>query len=237
MRVKTGIEELDSKLGGGFYRGSTVVVSGPPAVGKTILGLQFLFNGARKFGEKGAYITLSEPVSKTMTFCEKLNFYDNSLVEDGMVSFMDLGPIMMRHNIDVRSVLHEVGLLMERILPERIVVDPITIISFAVRDAYESRIAILRMAGVISSMSSTSILISEANEMTGIPFFPIEEFVADAVVRMAVQQGDVAKEFERMMQIRKLRGSDHERKWIRYSITEGGIVGIGADVAEVLFNK
>lgn len=237
MRVKTGIEELDSKLGGGFYRGSTVVVSGPPAVGKTILGLQFLFNGARKFGEKGAYITLSEPVSKTMTFCEKLNFYDNSLVEDGMISFMDLGPIMMRHNIDVRSVLHEVGLLMERILPERIVVDPITIISFAVRDAYESRIAILRMAGVISSMSSTSILISEANEMTGIPFFPIEEFVADAVVRMAVQQGDMAKEFERMMQIRKLRGSDHERKWIRYSITEGGIVGIGADVAEVLFKK
>lgn len=237
MRVKTGIEELDNKLGGGFYRGSTVVVSGPPAVGKTILGLQFLFNGARKFGEKGAYITLSEPVSKTMTFCEKLNFYDNSLVEDGMISFMDLGPIMMRHNIDVRSVLHEVGLLMERILPERIVVDPITIISFAVRDAYESRIAILRMAGVISSMSSTSILISEANEMTGIPFFPIEEFVADAVVRMAVQQGDMAKEFERMMQIRKLRGSDHERKWIRYSITEGGIVGIGADVAEVLFKK
>jgi circadian clock protein KaiC len=237
MRVKTGIEELDSKLGGGFYRGSTVVVSGPPAVGKTILGLQFLFNGARKFGEKGAYITLSEPVSKTMTFCEKLNFFDNSLVEDGMVSFMDLGPIMMRHNIDVRSVLHEVGLLMERILPERIVVDPITIISFAVRDAYESRIAILRMAGVISSMSSTSILISEANEMTGIPFFPIEEFVADAVVRMAVQQGDIAKEFERMMQIRKLRGSEHERRWIRYSITEGGIVGIGADVAEVLFKK
>ncbi|MBU7014639.1 MAG: hypothetical protein HXS52_13965 [Theionarchaea archaeon] len=237
MRVKTGIEELDSKLGGGFYRGSTVVVSGPPAVGKTILGLQFLFNGARKFGEKGAYITLSEPVSKTMTFCEKLDFYDNSLVEDGMVSFMDLGPIMMRHNIDVRSVLHEIGLLMDRILPERIVVDPITIISFAVRDAYESRIAILRMAGVISSMSSTSILISEANEMTGIPFFPIEEFIADAVLRMAVQQGDMAKEFERMMQIRKLRGSDHERRWIRYGITEGGIVGIGADVAEVLFKK
>ncbi|MBU6997946.1 MAG: hypothetical protein HXS41_11905 [Theionarchaea archaeon] len=237
MRVKTGIEELDSKLGGGFYRGSTVVVSGPPAVGKTILGLQFLFNGARKFGEKGAYITLSEPVSKTMTFCEKLNFYDNSLVEDGMITFMDLGPIMMRHNIDIRSVLHEVGLLMDRILPERIVVDPITIISFAVRDAYESRIAILRMAGVISSMSSTSILISEANEMTGIPFFPIEEFIADAVLRMAVQQGDMAKEFERMMQIRKLRGSDHERRWIRYSITEEGIVGIGADVAEVLFKK
>ncbi len=233
MRVRTGIEELDKKLGGGFYRSSTIVVSGPPAVGKTILGLQFLFNGAKKFGEKGAYVTLSEPVSKTKLFCEKLKFYDSSLVEDGVVTFLDLGPLMMRHKIDVRSVLHEIGLLMENATPERIVIDPVTIISFAVRDVYESRIAILRMAGVISSMNSTSILVSEANEMTGIPFFPIEEYVADAVLRVAIKQNDMG-EFERLMMIRKLRGSDHERRWIKYNITEEGIVGIGADVVDVL---
>ncbi|MGD2250125.1 MAG: ATPase domain-containing protein [Candidatus Methanofastidiosia archaeon] len=237
MRVKTGIQELDKKLGGGFYRSSTIVVSGPPAVGKTILGLQFLFNGAKKFGEKGAYITLSESVSKTKAFCEKLEFYDNRLVEDGMVTFTDLGPLMMRHKLDVRSVLHEIGLLMENTSAERIVIDPITIISFAVQDTYESRIAILRMSGVISSMGSTSILISEANENTGIPFFPIEEFVSDAVVRLAVHHSEIGEEFERLMQIRKLRGSDHERKWIRYDITEEGIVGIGADVVEVLSER
>lgn len=237
MRVKTGIEELDKKLGGGFYRGSTIVVSGPPAVGKTILGLQFLFNGARKYGERGAYITLSEPVSKTLEFCEKLLFYDAMLMEDGMITFMDLGPLMMRHKIDVRSVLHEIGLLMEKTSAERIVIDPVTIISFAVKDVYESRIAILRMAGVISSMNSTSILISEANEKTGVPFFPIEEFVADAVVRMAVNHGNTEKEYERRMQIRKLRGSDHDKRWIKYNITEGGIVGIGADVVEVLSKR
>lgn len=237
MRIKTGIEELDKKLGGGFYRSSTIVVSGPPAVGKTILGLQYLFNGAKKYGEKGAYITLSEPVSKTTTFCEKLSFYDHDMVEEGMITFMDLGPLMMRHKIDVRSVLHEIGLLMEKSIAERIVIDPITIVSFAVRDVYDSRIAILRMAGVISSLNSTSILISEANEMTGIPFFPIEEFVADAVVRMAIQQGNTEKEFERTMQVRKLRGSDHERRTIKYNITEDGIVGIGADVVDVLSER
>lgn len=237
MRVKTGIEELDKKIGGGFYRGSTIVVSGPPAVGKTILGLQFLFNGAKKYGERGAYITLSEPVAKTVIFCEKMNFYSHDLIEDGMITFMDSGPLMMRHKIDIRSVLHEIGLLMEKTSAERIVIDPITIISFAVRDVYESRIAILRMAGVISSVNSTSILISEANEMTGIPFFPIEEFVADAVVRMAVDHGDTEKEFGRTLQIRKMRGSVHDRKWIKYSITEDGIVGIGADVVEVLSRR
>jgi len=150
---------------------------------------------------------------------------------------MDLGPLVMRHRIDVRSVLHEIGLLMEGTMAERIVIDPITIISFAVKDVYESRIAILRMAGVISSLGSTSILISEANEKTGIPFFPIEEFMADAVVRMAISHNDMGKEFERIMQIRKLRGSDHERRWIRYNITEEGIVGIGADVVDVLSER
>lgn len=237
MRIKTGIEELDKKLGGGFFRGSTIVISGPPAVGKTILGLQFLFNGAKKFGERGVYITLSEPVSKTTEFCEKMKFYESSLIEDNMIVFMDLGPLVMRHKIDIRSILHEIGLLMEKTSAERVVIDPITIISFAVRDVYESRIAILRMAGVISSMGSTSILISEANETTGIPFFAIEEFVADAVLRMVVQSHDSGKEFERAMLIRKLRGSDHERRWIRYSITEEGVVGIKADVVDMLSER
>ncbi len=213
------------------------MVSGPPAVGKTILALQFLFNGARKFSEKGAYVTLSESVSKTKTFCEKLEFFDTTLVEDGMVTFRDLGPLVMRHKIDVRSVLHEIGLLMEETMAERIVIDPITMISFAVKDAYESRISVLRLAGIISSLGSTSILISEANEMTGIPFFPIEEFMADAVLRLSIQHGDDSKEFERAMQIRKLRGSSHERRWIKYDITEEGIVGIGADVVEVLSSR
>jgi KaiC/GvpD/RAD55 family RecA-like ATPase len=73
--------------------------------------------------------------------------------------------------------------------------------------------------------------------MTGIPFFPIEEFVADAVLRLTVQHNDVGGEFERVMQIRKLRGSDHERRWIKYNIAEEGIVGIGADVMEVISER
>jgi hypothetical protein len=54
---------------------------------------------------------------------------------------------------------------------------------------------------------------------------------------MTIQGGDTSKEYERIMQIRKLRGSDHERRWIRYGITVEGIVGIEADVAEVIFEK
>ncbi|MCX6775228.1 MAG: hypothetical protein NT130_00005, partial [Candidatus Micrarchaeota archaeon] len=51
-RVPTGIEELDKIIDGGFPEGSTILVKGSPGTLKTILGLQFLYNGAKLYKEK-----------------------------------------------------------------------------------------------------------------------------------------------------------------------------------------
>ena len=57
-RTKTGISGFDELIGGGLVEGSTVLVSGRAGTGKTIFGLQFLYNGASKFNEPGVYVTL-----------------------------------------------------------------------------------------------------------------------------------------------------------------------------------
>lgn len=59
-RVKTGIEGFDQLVQGGFPRGSTVLLCGSPGTGKTIFGLEYLFNGASKFKEKGLYVTFDQ---------------------------------------------------------------------------------------------------------------------------------------------------------------------------------
>ena len=59
-RVKTGIAELDAMLGGGLLPGSCVLVQGAPGVGKTVMGLQFLVEGATRFNEPGLLITFEE---------------------------------------------------------------------------------------------------------------------------------------------------------------------------------
>jgi KaiC/GvpD/RAD55 family RecA-like ATPase len=51
---------LDNLMQGGLPESSPVLVSGPPGAGKTVLGLQFLFDGMKK-GEAGIYITFEEP--------------------------------------------------------------------------------------------------------------------------------------------------------------------------------
>ena len=55
-----GIPGLDDMIEGGIPDGYSVLVTGGPGTGKTTLGMQFLYEGARKFGEKGLYVTFEE---------------------------------------------------------------------------------------------------------------------------------------------------------------------------------
>lgn len=59
-RISLGVKGIDDMLQGGIPKGSVLGVSGPPGVGKSILALHFLLQGARE-GEKGVYISLEEP--------------------------------------------------------------------------------------------------------------------------------------------------------------------------------
>ena len=58
-RASTGVAGLDAMLGGGLPRASATIVQGGTGTGKTLLGLQFLLEGARR-GEAGIHFTLEE---------------------------------------------------------------------------------------------------------------------------------------------------------------------------------
>ena len=58
-RIPSGVEGLDEILGEGYLPGSSTICAGPTGAGKTILGLHFIFEGARH-GERGLIATLQE---------------------------------------------------------------------------------------------------------------------------------------------------------------------------------
>ncbi len=64
-RVSSGIDGLDNMLKGGFIRRRHVLIGGGPGTGKTMLGTQFLYKGAKQ-GEKGVFISLEEPAKKSL---------------------------------------------------------------------------------------------------------------------------------------------------------------------------
>ena len=58
-RVSTGVAALDEMLGEGYWAGASTLVAGPSGVGKTLMGLHFIYAGARA-GEAGIIATFQE---------------------------------------------------------------------------------------------------------------------------------------------------------------------------------
>ena len=59
VRVSSGVAALDDLLADGYWPGSSTLIAGPSGSGKTLMGLHFLFTGARA-GEPGILATLQE---------------------------------------------------------------------------------------------------------------------------------------------------------------------------------
>ncbi len=75
-RLVTGNPQLDQILDGGFPKNSINVVMGHPGTGKTIFVEQLLFHNATAERPALYLTTLSEPLSKVITYLQRFDFFD-----------------------------------------------------------------------------------------------------------------------------------------------------------------
>ncbi len=88
-RISSGIAGLDEMLGGeGYWPGAATLVAGPSGIGKTILGLHFIFNGAAA-GEPGLIATLQENPTQLERVIETFGWS----LDDGTVDVMYRSPV------------------------------------------------------------------------------------------------------------------------------------------------
>jgi len=60
QKIRTMIEGFDDISHGGLPAGRTTIVSGTSGTGKTLLAVQFLYNGLSHFDEPGVFVTFEE---------------------------------------------------------------------------------------------------------------------------------------------------------------------------------
>lgn len=78
-RIHTGISELDRVTGGGFVRGSAVLVGGDPGIGKSTLLMQGAAALARR-GHKIIYVSGEEAVAQVRLRAQRLNAADTDVM-------------------------------------------------------------------------------------------------------------------------------------------------------------
>ena len=208
-RVNTGIPGLDEMLHGGFFKGTANVVSGKSGTGKTILGTQFIAEGAKN-GEKVMCIITSEE-SKSIVREMKTSFGLDleSFVEQGLLTFVDITDPSLRLQKSVEIAPSEliksfkklVESKIDDIQPTRIFIDSIEALFLAIESNYKLRTLIDDVFSVFRKNDVTSIITVGA--MFGLD--EMVEYGADSVVKL--DRIIAGNNIQRSIYIMKMRGS------------------------------
>lgn len=223
--IETGIPELDEILGGGIPKGNSVLLSGSCGTGKTILGEQFLFEGAKKNNEIGIYISLSEPRDKIISNLEPFKFYDPKLIENEKIKILDITQDARLINLEpltVNGIISMVSSIIRDSGAERVVIDSLTAICNSLGTERNIREFIFELGLQLGYLDCTTIFISEIQPMRfKYSVYGVEEFIADGVILLSEHEdkGDLI----RTLQVVKMRGVNHARNRHVLEITEEGI--------------
>lgn len=215
----TGVEGLDTILNGGLPTGSSIIVEGAPGTGKTTLGVQFLYHGAAQLREPGVYITFEELPDQIYEDMNKAFGWDlQSLERQGLLRVVCMSPEMFLHQMT------EPGGVVERIIRElgvkRIVIDSISLFGLGAGSAEEHRQSFYRLRNTLRKFGLTSLLLQEKH--AGIPQEAFEHYVADGVIRLALQE-HMQKYRKRTLEVLKMRGTRMMEGEHQYRFMEEGL--------------
>ncbi|MDD9953788.1 MAG: AAA family ATPase [Candidatus Woesearchaeota archaeon] len=214
----TGVEELDHILHGGWPSGSVILLTGKPGTGKTILSFQWLFNGV-SMGENGLYITLTEPLFRTVKNLENMQFYDREAIESEKLKIID-----MRQK-EARTPEQTIKFLSKQVIAtkaKRLCIDSITAIAYQLDDKQKIRSFIFELGKTLATLGCTTVLTSEVSDKNKLSVYGVEEFISDGIIRM--EQVKHEDTMHRVMQIVKLRGVGYRARDITYKIGDKGII-------------
>lgn len=218
-RASTGIDGFDVLIGGGFPRGSLVLMAGEAGSGKTILSAQYLYHGASKLGEPGTYVSFAENRETFLENMKKLDMDFERLEQEGKFKFLDYATITEKAVTEtLTNVLSEI----DRLKARRLVIDSFSALAQAFREPINARVALHTILGkMVRQTGCTTLLITEKANGAKQIGLGVEEFVADGVVLLTLssERGYL----ERRLQIIKMRGTKAWKGGVRYDINERGI--------------
>jgi circadian clock protein KaiC len=121
-RVSSGLPRLDDMLGGkGYYRGSTILLSGTAGTGKTTLAAHFA-EAACQRGERCLYFLFEESPQQMIRNMRSAGVDLQPFIDQGLLQFHAERP--SRHGLETHlTVMHRE---VEQFRPDVVVIDPIT---------------------------------------------------------------------------------------------------------------
>ncbi|MBZ5589685.1 MAG: circadian clock protein KaiC [Acidobacteriia bacterium] len=154
-RVSSGLPRLDAMLGGkGYYRGSSILVTGSPGTGKTSIAAAFAEAACRR-GERCLMFVYEESASQIARNMRSIGIDLERWVDKGLLAIRATRPTL--HGLEGHLVaIHDE---VQRFEPSAVVIDPITNLTL-VRNEWELKPLLMRLIDFLKTRQVTALFTS-----------------------------------------------------------------------------
>jgi circadian clock protein KaiC len=216
QRVSTGVARLDAMLGGGgFYRGSTVLVSGSAGTGKSTLAAQFC-NAACSRGERAMYFAFEESEAEILRNMASVGIDLQRWVDAGLLRFQCFRPSLL----GLEAHLFAVQKFVTEFEPTVVVKDPASDL-FRVGTVADVSAMLARQVDFLKAKGVTSLFTSLS--AFGDPAHAGEQVASLVDTWLVVKTMEGNGEYNRILSVLKSRGMAHSNQIREFLLTGQGI--------------
>lgn len=214
-RISSGVADLDEMLsGGGFYRGSSVLITGVAGSGKSTLACM-MADAACKRGERALYLSFEESEAQVVRNMRSVGTDLGGWLQQGLLKYVAARPTFYSLEMHLAVMLREIA----RFRPQLVVLDPISAFTGAA-DLTEVQSMLLRIVDYLKSNGITAVFthlahIQQAETDAGL------SSLMDAWVLLLNREAN--GEFNRELYLLKARGIAHSNQVREFVMSDAGI--------------
>ncbi|MFO7734288.1 MAG: circadian clock protein KaiC, partial [Candidatus Aminicenantes bacterium] len=216
-RITTGVPQLDSMLGGqGYYRGTSILVSGEAGTGKTSLAAQ-LAQASCQRGERCLYFAFEESEHEIIRNMRSIGIDFQPWLKEGLLKFRSSRATMYGLEMHLVTMNREINAFQ----PQVVILDPVTNLLSAA-SFNEVQIMVSRMIDFLKGKGITGLFTT----LTGSEFqeSPGEVGVSSLMDTWIVLRNlEMNGERTRLLNIWKSRGMAHDSKVREFLLTDRGV--------------
>jgi len=216
-RIATGIPRLDAMLGGrGFFRGSSILLTGTPGTGKTIIASNFAQAAARR-GERVLFFSFEESPNQIVRNMHSIGLRLEPLVKRGLLRFHSARPSLYGLEMHLATMFKEIATFQ----PHVVIMDPITSLMDAGTDS-EGKGMVTRLIDYLKAGQVTSLFTSLTQGGHALQQSETAmSSLMDAWVLLQDFEGN--GERNRVLYVLKARGMAHSNQIREFLISDRGI--------------
>ena len=216
-RIGTGIPRLDAMLSGrGFFRGSSILLTGTPGTGKTIIAANFA-EAACQRGERVLFFSFEESPNQIIRNMHSIGLRLEPLVQRGLLRFHAARPSLYGLEMHLATMFKEIAAFRPRV----VIVDPITSLMDA-GTSYETRAMVTRLVDYLKAGQVTTLFTSLTQ--AGHALQQSEASMSSLMDSwLLLQDFEGNGERNRVLYVLKARGMAHSNQIREFLISDRGI--------------